>query len=318
MGSNTVDISNNAAGITNNAGAISNNDADILSISNDVATNTYEIQQLGDVCPSSSDPNYRSFGSKCYYFESSPATYNDAQTACNSKIGTGGKLAEPSASVELYAFLYLTASSIVNNSGPYWIGIDDLQNNDGVFRYASTLSVASVPSGFSGSLDNTPSTDDCAAVFSATKVEDVPCSNYYASICESVGLTNDAHNVVWFEAWSSGVQTVSGGPETITYGGLEGSVGSGMTAATGIFTAPMDGVFEFHIQAYKWETGNKGIRIVKDGQVISHARDDDDALTTLFASAITELVTGDQVWAITEGSTFGHSFRYTKFIGKKI
>ena len=95
---------------------------------------------FSDVCPSSSDPNYRSFGSKCYYFESSPATYNDAQTACNSKIGTGGKLAEPSASVELYAFLYSTASSIVNNSGPYWIGIDDLQNNDGVFRYASTLS----------------------------------------------------------------------------------------------------------------------------------------------------------------------------------
>ena len=95
---------------------------------------------FSDVCPSSSDPNYRSFGSKCYYFESSPATYNDAQTACNSKIGTGGKLAEPSASVELYAFLYSTASSIVNNSGPYWIGIDDLRNHDGVFRYASTLS----------------------------------------------------------------------------------------------------------------------------------------------------------------------------------
>ena len=95
---------------------------------------------FSDVCPSSSDPNYRSFGSKCYYFESSLATYNDAQTACNSKIGTtGGKLAEPSASVELYAFLYSTASSIVN-SGPYWIGIDDLQNDDGVFRYASTLS----------------------------------------------------------------------------------------------------------------------------------------------------------------------------------
>ena len=95
---------------------------------------------FSDVCPKSSDPNYRPFGSKCYYFESSLANYNDAQTACNSKIGTGGKLAEPSASVELYAFLYSTASSIVNNSGPYWIGIDDLQNNDGVFRYASTLS----------------------------------------------------------------------------------------------------------------------------------------------------------------------------------
>ena len=94
---------------------------------------------FSDVCPPSSDPNYRSFNSTCYYFESSLATYYDAQTACNSKSGTtGGKLAEPIASVELYAFLYSTASSI-GNSGPHWIGIDDLQNNDGVFRYASTL-----------------------------------------------------------------------------------------------------------------------------------------------------------------------------------
>ena len=88
----------------------------------------------------SSDANYRSFNSTCYYFESSLATYDNAQTACNSKFGTtGGKLAEPIASVELYAFLYSTASSIVG-FGPKWIGIDDLKNDDGVFRYASTLS----------------------------------------------------------------------------------------------------------------------------------------------------------------------------------
>ena len=98
---------------------------------------SYHFFSFSDVCPKSSDPNYRPFGSKCYYFEPSLATYNDAQTACNS---IGGKLAEPSPSVELYAFLFSTASSIVNNSAPYWIGIDDLQNNDGVFRYASTLS----------------------------------------------------------------------------------------------------------------------------------------------------------------------------------
>ena len=58
----------------------------------------------------------------------------------NSKFGSsGGRLAEPSATLELYTLLYSTATSIVN-SGPYWIGIDDLQYNDGVFRYASDLS----------------------------------------------------------------------------------------------------------------------------------------------------------------------------------
>ena len=45
-------------------------------------------------------------------------------------------------------------------------------------------SVASVPSGFSGALDNTPSTDDCAAIGSATNVEDQNCSKNYGSICE--------------------------------------------------------------------------------------------------------------------------------------
>ena len=45
-------------------------------------------------------------------------------------------------------------------------------------------SVATVPSGFGGALDNSPSTDDCAAVLSATTVEDQHCSKNYASICE--------------------------------------------------------------------------------------------------------------------------------------
>ena len=45
-------------------------------------------------------------------------------------------------------------------------------------------SVASVPSGFSGALDNSPSSDDCAAMGSATNVEDQNCAKNYGSICE--------------------------------------------------------------------------------------------------------------------------------------
>ena len=45
-------------------------------------------------------------------------------------------------------------------------------------------SVAFVPSGFSGALDNTPTSDDCAAMGSATNVEDQNCSKNYSSICE--------------------------------------------------------------------------------------------------------------------------------------
>ena len=45
-------------------------------------------------------------------------------------------------------------------------------------------SVASVPSGFSWELDNSPSSDDCAILFSATNVKDQLCSKNWASICE--------------------------------------------------------------------------------------------------------------------------------------
>ena len=41
-----------------------------------------------------------------------------------------------------------------------------------------------MPSGFSGHLDNSPTSDDCAAMGSATNVEDQHCSKNYASICE--------------------------------------------------------------------------------------------------------------------------------------
>jgi hypothetical protein len=43
-------IHDNAANIANNAAAINSNDADILSISNDVSSNTQQIQQLGGNC----------------------------------------------------------------------------------------------------------------------------------------------------------------------------------------------------------------------------------------------------------------------------
>ena len=91
-----------------------------------------------DTCPLPSGPNYRKFNSKCYYFESSVKSYNSAQSACSSRFGShGGKLVEPSASTELYAYLYSTANSI-GISGRIWIGIDDLYNNNGVFLYATT------------------------------------------------------------------------------------------------------------------------------------------------------------------------------------
>ena len=46
------------------------------------------------------------------------------------------------------------------------------------------LSVASMPPGVAGNLNNSPTTDDCAELRSPTYVEDQICSRTYASICE--------------------------------------------------------------------------------------------------------------------------------------
>ena len=46
----------------------------------------------------------------------------------------------------------------------------------------------------------------------------------------------------------------------------------------------------------QWESGTKGIQIIKNGQIISQVLNNDvDDNTTTFGTAITELVTGDQV-----------------------
>ena len=56
-------------------------------------------------------------------------------------------------------------------------------------------SVATVPSGFSGNLDNSPTTDDCATIRSATNVEDDNCSRNYASICEINVVQSSIFNI---------------------------------------------------------------------------------------------------------------------------
>ena len=92
-------------------------------------------------------------------------------------------LAEPKTSQSVSA-LWTHARSILN-AAPYWIGMDDLKNGDGQFRYSSSgVTVPSI-SGVSLSLDNDPRDHDCARLDSATHIEDHTCSTKYPSICEA-------------------------------------------------------------------------------------------------------------------------------------
>ena len=92
-------------------------------------------------------------------------------------------LAEPKTSQSVSA-LWTNARSI-NYASSFWIGMDDLKNRDGQFRYSSSgVKVPSI-SGVSLSLDNDPRDHDCARLDSATHIEDHTCSTRYPSICEA-------------------------------------------------------------------------------------------------------------------------------------
>ena len=99
-------------------------------------------------------------------------------------------LAEPKTSQSVSA-LWSFARSI-DKTSYYWIGMDDLQNRDGQFRYSSSgVKVPSI-SGVTLELDNNPSNEDCARLRNTDYIEDQTCSTLYSSICEAsiTGTTN--------------------------------------------------------------------------------------------------------------------------------
>ena len=94
-------------------------------------------------------------------------------------------LAEPKTSQSVSA-LWTHARSI-HSASYYWIGMDDLKNRDGQFRYSSSgVSVPSI-SGVSLSLNNDPRNHDCARLNSANDIDDHTCSTWYPPICEAKG-----------------------------------------------------------------------------------------------------------------------------------
>ena len=101
-------------------------------------------------------------------------------------------LAEPKTSQSVSA-LWSKARRILNDN-TYWIGMDDLKNRDGQFRYSSSGVKVPRISGVSLSLDNNPGNQDCASLDSATHIEDNTCYTRYPSICEASLTTTTKGN----------------------------------------------------------------------------------------------------------------------------
>ena len=82
-------------------------------------------------CPTSK-PNYRSIENRCYYFETTFKSYDDAKQNCNTKVPQG-KLFEPkSSSINKK----INKLALVLKSGHWWIGIND-KRNEGSWVYDS-------------------------------------------------------------------------------------------------------------------------------------------------------------------------------------
>ena len=135
-------------------------------------------------CPTSK-PNYHSIDNRCYYFEKTSKTYNDAKQNCNTKFTRGGKLFEPKSS-SLNKKVNRVALGI--RSAHWWIGIND-KRNEGSWVYDSdgtsvTFSIPWYPKEPNGG-----SSQNCLVYWNPSQIgqlSDLACTNSYLSICEQI------------------------------------------------------------------------------------------------------------------------------------
>ena len=137
-------------------------------------------------CPTS-NPNYRAIDNKCYYFETTHKSYDDAKQNCNGGKFTRGKLFEPK-SLSSNKKVHTVAMGIKETN--WWIGIND-RTSEGSWVYDSDgSSVAFSIPWFSGK-PNGGSSQNCLVYYSSEKkyisqLGDDPCSDTYGSICEQI------------------------------------------------------------------------------------------------------------------------------------
>ena len=140
-------------------------------------------------CPSSS--YYETITGRCYYFENSKMTYQQAQINCRHKFGSyySGRLVEPM-SIEIGTALLTKAKAlnvIGSSSHAVWIGYDQIGRGNGNFRYAST-GLKSPLDSVTGStnIDGDDGNANCITLEgnSGGYLDDEHCESVFKSICE--------------------------------------------------------------------------------------------------------------------------------------
>ncbi|KAL3848260.1 hypothetical protein ACJMK2_019129 [Sinanodonta woodiana] len=91
---------------------------------------------------------------------------------------------------------------------------------------------------------------------------------------------------------------------TIIFDSVVTNIGAGYHAHTGIFIAPVHGLYVFHVTAMSSPRKDQFLELVKDGNVIQYVYPDADGATDFMSASMTvplEVEKGGEVWVRTSG-----------------
>ena len=84
-------------------------------------------------------PGYKWIAGKCYFFDATIQTFENAADKCENMFKVGGKLVEPR-SLEVKDLLYEASKTVTSSSYEYWLGIGFSEaRNDYVYRFDKQL-----------------------------------------------------------------------------------------------------------------------------------------------------------------------------------